>query len=293
MKTIETLIDDIYGLFDDPETFNPTEEQIENFGNRLATHIKNRVAEQRVPKNGTGLRGSALGVSCDRKSWYENHAEDYEAEPLPASKRLSFLYGDIIEEMLLFLAETSGHSVAGAQDTIEVDGIVGHRDCIIDGVTIDVKSASTFSMRKFRDHDLVKTDPFGYLHQLSFYMEGSKGDPALMDETRGGFLVMDKQHGNLVLDMYSVKELPEIRERISHKKEVVSQDNPPARGFSQEPDGVSGNQKLGLTCSYCAFKETCWPGLRTFLYSNGPRFLTVVAKRPRDTVYEATIDRTV
>jgi hypothetical protein len=38
--------------------------------------------------------------------------------------------------------------------------------------------------------------------------------------------------------------------------------------------------KLGTGCSYCAFKKHCWPGLRGFAYSGGPRYLTNVVKTP-------------
>jgi len=289
-KTLDTIVEDIYGLFENPDTFNPTEEQIDAFGKRLAAHITTRVGEKRTPKNGTGLRGSALGTDCDRKSWYENHTEDFPPIPIPPNKRLSFLYGDIIEEMLLFLVEQAGHTVSGAQDTIEVDGIIGHRDCIIDGVTVDVKSSASFGMAKFKDHELSNNDPFGYLHQLSFYLEGSQNDPTLTERDYGAFLVMDKQHGHLVVDTYHKSELPEIQPRIAAKRVQVDKPSMPLRLYSAEPDGSSGNMKLGTVCSYCNFHDHCWPNLRTFLYSNGPRFLTKVAKRPQAHIYEVPKD---
>lgn len=54
----------------------------------------------------------------------------------------------------------------------------------------------------------------------------------------------------------------------------------PERAFQPEPDGKSGNMKLGLQCSYCNMKHACYPNLRTFIYSNGPRYLTTVVKTP-------------
>jgi len=53
------------------------------------------------------------------------------------------------------------------------------------------------------------------------------------------------------------------------------------------PEGKSGNMKLGVNCSYCPHKVTCWDdanngdGLRLFLYSNGPMWLTEVQKEPK------------
>ena len=70
-------------------------------------------------------------------------------------------------------------------------------------------------------------------------------------------------------------------------KEVVAHDEPPARCHEAVPDGKSGNRKLGINCSYCSHKARCWAdindgqGLRTFIYSTGPRYLTDVVKLPK------------
>ena len=62
--------------------------------------------------------------------------------------------------------------------------------------------------------------------------------------------------------------------------------NKPPRCYEDVEDGSSGNRKLCVECSYCAFKVDCWQdvnngsGLRKFIYSSGPRWLTVVKKEP-------------
>ena len=55
----------------------------------------------------------------------------------------------------------------------------------VDGVLIDVKSASPMSYRKFKEKTLYSDDPFGYLDQLSSYATAEKANEA-------GFLVMNK-----------------------------------------------------------------------------------------------------
>ena len=55
----------------------------------------------------------------------------------------------------------------------------------------------------------------------------------------------------------------------------------PNRAFSDVPDGKSGNMKLGTQCSYCEFKKVCWPDLKTYIYSSGPRYLTKVVREPK------------
>jgi len=43
---------------------------------------------------------------------------------------------------------------------------------------------------------------------------------------------------------------------------------------------TSPNMKLPMMCSYCDFKKTCWPNLRSFAYSGGPVHLVDVVNEP-------------
>src|SRR3546814_20158163 len=70
------------------------------------------------------------------------------------------------------------------------------------------------------------------------------------------------------------------QEKITHLKEVIEQEEPPPLCHQPVPDGKSGNLKLPTPCGYCAHKWRCHPDLRAFAYSNGPRYLTKVAKVP-------------
>lgn len=230
------------------------------------------------------LRFSNMGSPCERKLWYEvNHPED--REELSADVLLKFLYGHLIEAFVLLLAEVSGHSVEGTQDESELFGIKGHRDAVIDGVIVDVKSASSFSYKKFAEGRLVEDDPFGYIPQLQGYLKAGEEDPLVTDKSRAAFLPVDKTLGHFCLDFHEKTDW-NWEEIIEHKKGVIAQEEPPERAFDPEPMGKSGNMKLGTFCSYCSFKEKCYPELRTFIYSTGPVFLTKVAKTPD--VYEAT-----
>ena len=43
-------------------------------------------------------------------------------------------------------------------------------DCKIDGIVTDVKSASSFGFKKFKDGQLgLVDDPFGYIDQIKAY----------------------------------------------------------------------------------------------------------------------------
>ena len=278
MKHINTLVEDIYKVIDTNGGWDSTVTKF--FAERVADTVKRRLEDE--PEEGRPtLRMSNLGSPCRRKLWYQVN-ESTSAEPLRPNERLKFLYGDLLEDLLISLAIAAGHEVSGLQTTMEIDGIKGHRDCVIDGVTVDVKSASSFSFKKFKEHGLREDDPFGYIEQLSSYVYAAKDDPLVTNKFEGAFLVIDKQHGHIVLDKYNfAKEIINKQAKVREVKTVVGLPSPPPRDFSDEPMGKSGNMKLCTQCSYCAFKDKCWPEVKTYIYSTGPVYLTRVVKEPK------------
>jgi hypothetical protein len=277
MKSIDTLVEDIHALFDPTASVDVDPEAVRVFSDAVAAAVVRRLGKSEA--GGDTLRGSSLGTPCERKLWYREHAKG-EGEPLSPSAQLKFLYGDILEELLLFLAETAGHTVEGRQDTVDIHGVVGHRDAIIDGRLVDVKSSSTYGFRKFENNNLREDDPFGYLVQLNAYYHGSLDDPRLTDRGVASFLVIDKTLGHIVLDTYEMVDM-DFETIVREKRAMLSKSTPPPRGFHDEPEGKSGNRKLAVSCSYCDFKHTCWPNLQVYLYSTGPTFLTKVEREPK------------
>lgn len=222
---------------------------------------------------------SNVGTPCERKLWYSvNTPEDGEA--LRPEAHLKFAFGDLTELLMLFLVEAAGHDVQGTQDTQEIEGIKGHRDAVIDGTLVDVKSASTYSFQKFKDGTLAQNDSFGYIDQLQSYLYAGQTDDKITDKDRAAFLVMDKTLGHICLDIHERKLTP-YDQVYKYKKEMVNSPGIPERGFEPVPDGASGNMKLGVQCSYCEMKWKCHPGLKAYQYSNGPRFLSKVVKEPK------------
>jgi len=272
MKQIETLVEDIYQAIDDG--FEPTNEALED----LVETVVHSVVRQFSPKyreNRNTLRMSNIGKpSC--QIWHE--VNNSTKEPLTPDTRIKFLFGDIVEALLIFLTKEAGHKVTHEQHEVKVDGIKGHLDCKIDGVTVDIKSASSYSFKRFKEGTLADRDPFGYIAQVSGYAHAEKEDKA-------GFLVMDKQLGKLTYMAVPEMDMIDVPKRIKELKKIVEADEP-VRCFDDVPDGKSGNLKLDTNCSYCPFKETCWSdandgqGLRLFIYSNGPRWLTHIERVP-------------
>lgn len=275
-KKIDTLVEDIYDVLRTGRG-EITPDMVEDFGRDLSNIISSRLVERR-DSEGT-LRMSNIGKPCNRQLWYEVNTPG-EKEELEPHVRLKFLFGDILEELLLFLAKAAGHSVEGRQDEQEIEGIKGHRDAIIDGTVVDVKSASTYSFKKFEEGKLSESDPFGYMDQLQSYIHSGQSDEKVSDKDRGAFLVIDKTLGHVCLDIHKKRTDDLLPQIYKYKKEVVGRAEPPARRYEPIPDGKSGNLKLGTECSYCAFKRSCYPELRTFLYSNRPVDLVHVAREP-------------
>lgn len=278
-KTLDTLVEDIYNLFNEKEHHEPNEENLQTLGRNIVELVRKRLARDDAERD--PLRFSNLGRP-DRQLWYQANRPEI-AERLSPKTYHKFLYGDVIEQLLLFFAKEAGHRVESEQLELEVDGVRGHVDAVIDGVTVDVKSASPYSFKKFKDGGIIDDDPFGYIGQISGYA----GE--LTPDEGGAFLVSDKVHGDIGLTRVDKETVAqwETPKRIAHLKEVLKLPEPPPRCYAPVPEGKSGNMRLGINCSYCPFKEECWKdanggkGLRKFVYYNGPVWLTHVEKEPR------------
>lgn len=278
MKSIDTLVEDIYHILSANNDHEPSEANVEAAGELFKDVLRTRF-KARKP-GGSVLRFSSLGKPA-RQLWYAQHAPEAQEE-MPPSTYMKFLFGDILEILLLFLAKEAGHEVTHEQFEVEVDGVKGHTDAIIDGVPVDVKSASSYSFEKFKSGGLAFDDPFGYIAQLGGYAH------ALNKTDEAAFLVVDKTLGHVclsVMDEVTIRGAkPEVR--IKALRDALASPEPPQRCYDPVPEGKSGNMKLATGCSYCSFKKKCWAdanggrGLRTFLYARGPVFLTEVAKEP-------------
>lgn len=267
MKKIETLIDDIYGLFDN--RIRIEKDQAIEFGKQLGEMLVSRLSTERQKPT---LRLSNLGTACRRKLWYSIRTPEL-AEPLSASTRIKFLFGDITELFILFLAKLAGHTVTDEQKEVSIGTVHGHIDALVDGELVDVKSASPYSFDKFKSGLSKDNDAFGYLTQLGSYRTS-------LGHKRAHFLPVNKVLGTLHLDTHEEDKV-DYEQLVRDAQSTLELDAPPERGYEDVADGKSGNRKLGINCSYCDYKETCWPNLKTFAYARGPVFLTRVVRPPR------------
>lgn len=276
MKSIYSLVTDIQWMLKENENWI-TDEVRKYIANGITDALV-ASSSQRAEGTKRTLRLSQMGPRCPRALWHSIHTPSL-AEPLPPSAIIKFTYGHIIESLIIQMAKASGHDVQGEQDVIVLDGIQGHRDCVIDGCIVDVKSSSSLGFQKFKDGTIRTSDSFGYLDQLDGYIVGSLADPLVTVKDRGFLLAVDKQLGHLAL--YEHKARPDsIRNRIKEYKNIVSLAEAPRCTCGTIADGKSGNIRLDTVASYNAYKHCCFPNLRTFLYAGGPRYLTKVVRVP-------------
>jgi len=284
-KTPKTLEADINHVLNTGEGY--TKEIAEWVGGDIAKSLGRQLRQPR--KWSRNLRLSSLGTPCERKLWYSVNWNS-EPEPLPPNDKNKFIFGDLTESHMLGLVMAAGHTVEGLQTQVDVFGIKGHRDCVIDGMLFDVKSSSAGSFGKFRENGLRNDDPFGYLSQISSYLYGSLSDDIVTNKEEVGFLAFNKETGHVAVDIYEVSNLVSKKEEeVKRKKEIVKQKEPPERLYKpvdQYRRNPNGNMKLSTACKFCGYKFECWPEVRKFLYSNGPEYLTKVEKEPQGRVLE-------
>lgn len=273
MKRINTLVEDIQLLVTTKGWFNA--ELAREFSDNLTSRLS---ARSLSVENRPTLRLSQMGPRCPRALWYSIHHSEL-AESLPPWAEIKYTFGDIIEAYAIILAKASGHTVEGEQDELRLDGIVGHRDCVIDGCLVDVKSTSSRGFQKFKSPRYELVDSFGYLDQLDGYVVASADDPIVQVKDKGYILAIDKTLGHMVLYEHTVREA-HIKERIAYYKRIVAYPTPPNCECRTVTIGASGNIGLDIKAGYNAYKHCCFPNLRTFLYANGPVFLTKVVRKP-------------
>ena len=150
MKELSTLVDDVY------ETVTAItggqeipDELLDELGDKIKKTIKTWATPQN--RNKFTLRMSNIGRPA-RQLYYSNQqTQDITHAP---ETQIKFLYGHLLEDILIFFVKLSGHVVTDEQKEVNVNGIKGHMDCKIDGEVIDIKTASNYAFRKFKNKTL-------------------------------------------------------------------------------------------------------------------------------------------
>ena len=218
-----------------------------------------------------------VSMSSVGKPFCQLHAEKLKLPKLPVSDslKLKMLYGHTTEVIALAILYASGVNVLTmSEKTVlptENGDIKGELDLIIeiDGQPSlwDIKTASPYAYdSKFSSYEKLKdNDDFGYVDQLHGYTRAARKDyPGLVI---GGWIVVHKVTGEIKIVPANPMDEPEIISKISNtlKRYSEATEDNFERGYSDVAETFykkpTGNRKLGITCSYCDFKYSCWPEL--------------------------------
>ena len=279
-KPLNTIVPDIYGLLENLSNGEPlpiTEEALD----ATMASMKEAILHWATPRprdTDFTVRMSNVGKPS-RQMWFEKRDPNGRGS-VDGATQIKFLYGHVLEEIVLMLVRMAQHNVTDEQKEVTVNGIVGHMDCKINGQVVDVKSASKFAFNKFMKGTLADDDPFGYLGQLAGY-EKAEGT------NEGGFLVINKESGELCMYVPDDLDKPNIDTKINTLLDELKLDTPPDLCYTPTPDGKKGNMQLPKGCTWCKYKHECHKdandgaGLRTFKYSTGYKYLTHVEVEPK------------
>jgi hypothetical protein len=275
MKNIANLVADINAVVGSLEdgALAPSSMDAE-INQAYAKQMCKRPAKVRTPKT---IYFSEMGDVCLRRLWYRYHKPELSETLTPATK-VKFLYGDILESLVLQLARDAGHDVKDEQKQVEYVNdatgwsVRGRIDATIDGVVVDVKSVTKQSERKF--HDGLADDPFGYYGQLNGYASVLKSEEM-------GFLTIQKELGHIHYFPF-IPDAGAFAYGFARAVKAIDREAPVVETLDSVPQSkTSANMKLCTNCSYCSYKRECFPSIRAFAYAGKVEWLTKVVDVPR------------
>ena len=229
----------------------------------IAKDVKEAVSRQfSGEKRKFKLRMSNIGRKrC--QLWFEKNSPESRLADSPYFV-INMILGDIVEAVFKGLLRASKVDFEDSEH-VELETkhkkVEGTYDLVLNGKVDDVKSTSPWAYEnKFTDFATLQSkDSFGYVAQLVGYAK-AKGVPV------GGWWAINKANGSFKyvsangVDMES--EYKKIEDTISY----VENDEPFERCYEPVEETYygkpSGNKKLGIECSFCNYRETCWDNLQ-------------------------------
>jgi hypothetical protein len=309
MAEFKNLIKDIHGYLngdhghEDFRLDSATSHNIIDMAKRLATHTLELADHKpREPKDlsDKSIRMSEIGEPCMRKLLYKWYHPEYGLPPHAENGHptlpIKFLFGDYMEELVLFLAAEAGHTIRNRQDELRYYPhgthwwAIGHTDAMIDEYLVDVKSAADVSFNKYKREGLTAdNDTFGYRWQLDAYAKASGNH-------KRAFIFINKHDGELLVIDRSKEPLLDLDLRIEAIGENAELGVAKAPRMADIHDAKGYGQKLGTVCSYCAFKWNCkkpegWivsgrPVYYTLLTAKGAKYLEDKQRIPPPEAYK-------
>ena len=189
--------------------------------------------------------------------------------PQPYFASTRNLYGDLIEGVAIATLKSAGVEVLShdVKCTLSLLGqrVRGIYDIELDDGIYDIKTASGWMFKNKYNNEsagfqtMLQDDPFGYIVQGYMYA-------AATDKKFKGWIVINKENGEWEItetpddvkyfDMAMAKAektVKSIQDKLPFERQYTAIEET----YNRKP---TGNKVLGFTCSYCDYKETCWPG---------------------------------
>lgn len=236
------------------------------YGYMAEASIKKQFSKR---EKGSVLRFSGAGKGA-RQIAYEYHDFPENGKKMNARSRLVFLYGDLLEALMVTLCKASGVQLTACgldQKTISTTlggvEVKGHLDGLHVGNpirTVEFKSMSSFAFEQLQKGVIDHT----YLVQVNLGMNATGLDECI-------FVGIEKESGAMHETILSYDKTyvtwanNNISQVVSSTKEIL-----PARCFS--PSKLKdGNSYYPWNCSYCKFYNTCLvePGLAELVVVKG------------------------
>jgi len=242
---------------------------IMDFANECRDAIDKQINSRREFR----IRMSGLGRPiCQQILEREKHVEDMDYNAF-----FRFLFGDIVESVLVLIMEQADVEIVEKQKAVSLDiagqKILGTLDLILkDEMGVDkvwdVKSASEWAFKfkytGYGGYEKIKEDdPFGYIMQGHLYGEAT-GLPF------GGWIVVNKSSGQV-----AVVEAPDwqdedrklyMADAEKRVKRLLDPDPKFVKPFKSEFETYkvkgeeirTGNKVLPKICGMCGYRSHCW-----------------------------------
>lgn len=256
----------IYELLQLNEDLPIPEDIFKEFSESVVYGLQRQVFSERQER-GT-LRLSQIG-RCVRQQWYM--VKKYPTEPLNPRAKMTFLFGDIVEAVVVALAKASGVNLHSEQKEVDFNGVKGHIDGLItvngEDCLFECKSMSDAGFKTLERNGLE--DDFGYLSQVNSYLH-------CLGLNRAFLVAVNKNTGHIteVEVKKSDKLVKEIEKNITTLRECIQNDTLPDRKYKPVEEiyrnKPTGRMILPVQCAYCGYKDYCWNNLQQDFKNNRP-----------------------
>lgn len=260
MNLYETRLKAVMDLLSNGEPVDIKDEWIEEAGEAFKAALKKQFSPP--PNEGFRLRMSNIGRPLCQLQMEKAGAS---SERKPYNHVVRMAIGDAVECILGVLIRAANLPITGEKNKVEwqIAGttIKGEDDLELDGKIYDIKSASPWSFdNKWSQgwEGLMEEDGFGYRAQLIGYSLSQNKDI-------GGWIVANKSTGEVAVVHASPSrsDVEEIAYDVKDKVKAIASDAPFSRCYEDEEETFrgkpTGNRRLGKECSFCQYKNACWP----------------------------------